>query len=466
MNAMRKRCGLVIIMLFFWGNLHAAEFYVPVIDGQWWKVASTPNDLGAYNNDKQQPVDFGLWQAADGTWQLWSCIRFTNLGGHTRLFYRWEGQNLTDTNWTPKGIAMEAKPELGEPLGGLQAPHVIRHGELFWMAYGDWDNMRLATSKDGKEFKRYTEAGIIFSEGPFVNTRDPMLIFTKDRWNCYYTAFPAQHGYVYCRTSDDLLNWSDSFIVSYGGKAGDTPYSCECPHVVEPTKGNYFLFRTQLYGPGAQTTVYQSDNPWHFGIDNDTYYVRQFNLCAPEIVTLDGRYYIAALSPNLDGVRIARLKWKCFESPAFAFDTPAHRSQWKQVEGNLPAVFTNSTRVWFHPKTEFFIGTAETGSKEFDDSLTGKLESPTFTLTSPDCVLFVSGGKDAERLYVSIVDADNGKEYFRTTGNNSNLLEPIMLDFKKFMNRNIKVQVVDDSSKLWGHINFGGIYQSDSGKDI
>ncbi len=459
------RSILIIVLLSLFANLYAGEFHIPVIDGQWWKVASTPDDLGEYNSDKQQPVDFALWQAADGTWQLWSCIRFTNLGGHTRLFYRWEGKKLTDKDWTPKGIAMEAKPELGEPLGGLQAPHVIRHDGLFWMAYGDWDNMRLATSKDGKEFKRYAKAGVIFNEGPFVNTRDPMLLFTKDKWNCYYTAFPAQHGYVYCRTSEDLLKWSDPVIVGYGGKAGNNPYSCECPHVIETVPGSYFLFRTQFYGPGAQTTVYQSDNPYHFGIDNDSYYVRQFNLCAPEIVTLDGRYYIAALSPDLDGVRIARLKWKCFEKPVFAFDVQDHRSQWKQVEGNLPTVFTNSTRAWFHPKTEYFIATSETDPKEFDDSLTGKIESPSFCITSPDSVMFVSGGNDQEQLYVSIVDAGTGKEYFRATGNNHNLLEPILVDCQAFMNRTVKIIVVDDSSGPWGHINFGGIYQANPCKD-
>lgn len=466
MNRITKRVFcLIIILLSFFTNLYAVEFYIPVIDSEWWKVASTP-DLGKYNSDKQQPVDFGLWQAADGTWQLWSCIRFTKLGGHTRLFYRWEGKNLRDKNWTPKGIAMEAKPELGEPLGGLQAPHVIKNKEMYWMAYGDWDNMRLATSKDGKKFERFTKAGVIFSEGPYVNTRDPILLFTKEKWNCYYTAFPAQHGYVFCRTSDDLLTWSDSFVVSYGGKAGDNPYSCECPHVVEVTPGNYFLFRTQFYGPGAQTTVYQSDNPYHFGIDNDSYYVRQFNLCAPEIVMLDGCYYIAALSPDLDGVRIARLKWQCFEKSLLPLEDQDHRSKWKQKEGDLASVFTNSTRSWFHPKTEFFIGTAETGPKTFDDKLTGEIVSPAFSITSPDCVLFASGGQDKECLYISIVDAKTEEEYFRATGNNNNLLEPIIVDCKLFMNKEVIIKVVDDSSDPWGHINFGGIYQSNSNKDI
>jgi hypothetical protein len=81
-------------------------------------VAGNP-DLGEYTSDKQEPVDFTIWQAADGTWQLWTCIRNTGCGGHTRLFFRWEGWELTDANWRPKGIAMMADTALG---GRVPAP--------------------------------------------------------------------------------------------------------------------------------------------------------------------------------------------------------------------------------------------------------------------------------------------------------------------------------------------------------
>ena len=43
---------------------------VPVVEGNWWTIASTP-DLGKLNKPGQEPVDFGVWQAADGTWQAW-----------------------------------------------------------------------------------------------------------------------------------------------------------------------------------------------------------------------------------------------------------------------------------------------------------------------------------------------------------------------------------------------------------
>src|ERR1039457_49182 len=93
--------------------------------------------LGKYSNPKQQPVDFAIWQAADGSWQIWSCIRGTNCGGKTRLFYRWQGSAITDRERQPMGIAMEADPAFGETAGGLQAPHVLKIGAGYYMFYGD-----------------------------------------------------------------------------------------------------------------------------------------------------------------------------------------------------------------------------------------------------------------------------------------------------------------------------------------
>jgi hypothetical protein len=284
---------------------------VPLIDGDWWQVAGDP-DLGEYTHAKQQPVDFGIWRAADGTWQLWSCIRGTNCGGNTRLFYRWEGKNITDPDWEPRGIAMEADPSLGETPGGLQAPHVVQHQGQYVMAYGDWNHICFATSKDGKEFERrvgpHGKTGL-FGEGEGANTRDPMLLFTRGLWHCYYTAYPNRRGYDFCRTSADLEQWSDSFVVAYGGAAGTGGCSAECPHVVEPVPGVYFLFRTQRYGENMQTSVYRSANPRNFGIEDDSYLVGTMPIAAPEIILHEGQYYIASLVPSLKGIQIARLSW-------------------------------------------------------------------------------------------------------------------------------------------------------------
>jgi hypothetical protein len=87
----------------------------------------------------------------------------------------------------------------------------------------------------------------------------------------------------------------------YGGDA-------ECPFVV-PREGVFYLFRNQRYGRDNLNTQYRSDDPLDFGVDDDRYRIGTLPVAAPEIVVHDGASYIAALKPDLNGIRIARLKW-------------------------------------------------------------------------------------------------------------------------------------------------------------
>ncbi len=107
-----------------------------------------------------------------------------------------------------------------------------------------------------------------------------------------------------------MLTWSDPVIVSAGGQAAlETDWyggDCECPHVVE-RNGRYCLFRNQRYGANALNTQYVSPDPLDFGVDDDRYRVGTLPVAAPEIVTHEGRTYIAALMPSLKGIRIAEL---------------------------------------------------------------------------------------------------------------------------------------------------------------
>jgi hypothetical protein len=325
-----KKISRILISFFALGSIvHTAggtePALVPQIEGDWWQVAGNPMDH-KYATKNQEPVDFAVWQAADGTWQLWSCIRGTTAGGEngkTRFFYRWEGQNLTDTDWKPMGIAMEADPSLGEMPGGLQAPYVVKVGDTYHLFYGDWVNICHATSKDGKNFTRVIQANGntgMFSEGPGNNTRDVMLLPHAGKWYTYYTAYPNGQGMVYVRTTEDFKNWSPSSVAAFGGRAGTKAFSSECPHVVKLGENDFYLFKTQTYGPfkgdirkrGApQTSIYHSNDPTMFGINQDErYFVCTLPVAAPEIIHYKNRYYITALNEGaLDGIRSAKLAW-------------------------------------------------------------------------------------------------------------------------------------------------------------
>ena len=311
-----KTAAIVIGVLVAMSGLRAAPVMMPVIEGEWWTVAGDP-DLGAHTDPKQQPVDFAVWPAQDGTWQLWSCIRATKCGGKTRLFHRWEGRELTQPDWKPMGIAMEAKTEFAETAGGLQAPHVVKIGDTYHMFYGDWENICAATSEDGKAFTRRVKADGktgMFSEGQGNNTRDAMVIRIKDLWHCYYTAYPNRQGSVFCRTSKDTKAWSESKVVAFGGEAGTNAFSAECPFVVELSPGEFYLFRTQRYGQNAISRVYHSRDPLNFGVNDDKFLVGSLPVAAPELLQHKGQWYMASLLPSLKGIRIARMQWKAKEA--------------------------------------------------------------------------------------------------------------------------------------------------------
>ena len=314
-------CGI-----FFFCSQNSSAQLKPTIDGKWWQVAGNP-DLGDYTTKKQQPVDFGIWQAADGTWQIWSCIRHTKAGTKERVFYRWEGKNLMDKNRKPMGIAMEADTTLGEASGGLQAPYVIQKDGVYYMFYGDWNRICLATSLDGKNFKRVNDPEPDLFSGPYYNTRDAMVFVENGLFYCYYTGHTNEEKVVkengqevkkkyitaiFCRTSADLKNWSEPIIVSAGGsQAGKGPWfggDAECPFVLKKD-GYYYLFRNHVYGEKNLNTQYASHNPFDFGVGNDNYVIGELAIAAPEIINFQGEYYIAALNPTLDGIRIAKIQW-------------------------------------------------------------------------------------------------------------------------------------------------------------
>lgn len=289
-----------------------AEEVVPALDGDPWTVASTP-DLGPLNGPDQQPVDFAVWQAGDGTMQLVSCIRGTAEPGETRLLFRWQGASPTARDWSPQGVFMRADPSYGETVGGLQAPYVVRDGAGFRMLYGDWEHIASATSPDGKAFTRVLDAngkGALFDEGAGANTRDPMVVDEGGHHRVFYSAHPNLNGAVYVRTTDDYRTFGPSRLVARGGEAGTGMYSAECPQVLRHEPSNsWFLFRTQHYGDGAITRVYRSKTLDDFGVDDDSKLVARFPLAAPEYVKVDGVEYLFFLRGDLRGVQATRLRW-------------------------------------------------------------------------------------------------------------------------------------------------------------
>jgi hypothetical protein len=291
----------------------------PWIAGDWVQIAGEP-ELGRFATPKQEVVDFAVWEALDGSWQAWSCIRHTAEAGATRLFHRWQGRSPVEPGWEPMGVAMRADPAFGERLGSMQAPFVLRIDGRFWLFYTSGGRAFAALSEDGKTFARHRIDGRDFGlfdrfaagEEKVIGGggRDIMLLRDAGRWIAYYTANPDDIGRVYARTSKDLKVWDEARIVAWGGESGTNFYSAECPFVYRlPGTPWYFLFRTQLYKTTPMTRVYRSTDPFDFGLNDDKSLVARLPVAAPELFEFKGRLYMACLKPDLKGLRTAPLEF-------------------------------------------------------------------------------------------------------------------------------------------------------------
>jgi putative membrane-bound dehydrogenase-like protein len=94
---------------------------------------------------------------------------------------------------------------------------------------------------------------------------------------------------------------------------------------------------------------------------------------------------------------------------------------------------------------------------------TGTLTSIPFTVTQPFASFKVSGGA-LQDTRVELVQADNNKVFYEITGAGRATLQPVVVDLKALMNKEIFIRIVDSETgisqipyigdDIWGHINF------------
>jgi len=285
----------------------------PALDGAWWRIAAPPA-LERFATGAEQTVDFTIFAAADGTWQLISCVRNTAHPGGKRLLFRWEAKNPTDVDWTPKGIFRTSDPALGHQEGVLQAPHLVKEDGVFWLFYSS-NGARAMTSKDGKSFEpaRTADGNLKFFDMP----RDVMLLDNRARdgkWYAFYTDIvPGQYAErknhtVSFRTAAKLAGpWSaektDAGVVT-PPPAGYLFFYAESPFI-QFRKGWFYRFE--------QLNVLASKEPtrWAGPAVASLAGKNVFEYISPEVVEHEGRTYLAAYKDHgKGGIYLARLDWK------------------------------------------------------------------------------------------------------------------------------------------------------------
>jgi sucrose-6-phosphate hydrolase SacC (GH32 family) len=95
-----------------------------------------------------------------------------------------------------------------------------------------------------------------------------------------------------------------------------------------------------------------------------------------------------------------------------------------------------------------------------DDGPTGTLTSPEFTISLP-FISYRIGGGDYER-HACINLLIDGKIVRSATGRNTDRLAPGSWDVSAFAGKTAKIEVIDQASGTWGHVNVARIVQTDS----
>lgn len=105
--------------------------------------------------------------------------------------------------------------------------------------------------------------------------------------------------------------------------------------------------------------------------------------------------------------------------------------------------------------------------KEGGDSQIGEIHSETFTLHGSGWIDFLlSGGKDMDHLYVSLVRASDGKELFKATGSEDEKYTRVYWDASSYVGEEVYMKVVDNSTGGWGHINVDDFHVYNTEADI
>jgi hypothetical protein len=125
----------------------------PRIKGPWVQLVGRPQ-LEKWVSPDAEPVDFTVFQADDGRWQLISCIRKTTHPGSGRLLYRWSSPKLQAKGWKPEGIFLSSKPEWDHAEGGVQAPFHVKDGKKHFLFYNSRGG-HLMTSENGIHFEPF-----------------------------------------------------------------------------------------------------------------------------------------------------------------------------------------------------------------------------------------------------------------------------------------------------------------------
>jgi hypothetical protein len=295
-----------------------------------WRIARrSPSNYEFDNGEKDEVVDFTVFQAADGTWQIIGCVRWatcpvpydTKGQGKGRLLFRWESADLLAPDWKEMGVLLTTEDMQGvdKYAGGLlQAPYVVKDGDLYYMICNT-KTAHLLVSQDGKNWTQQKNHAGSYELFDTKGGRDITLVDNRDvdgKWYavlCQKTKFKAGFpGYVQYTSATNLLGpWSELTEMATQEYWQDV----ESPSVVRRGGWYYLFLQDQIFAQPNITDYF--DRPIHADLN---FFVGQssgssvLRGIAPEIIHHKGQDYIATYNTMegkpWEGIELRPLHWK------------------------------------------------------------------------------------------------------------------------------------------------------------
>ncbi len=145
------------------------------------------------------------------------------------------------------------------------------------------------------------------------------------------------------------------------------------------------------------------------------------------------------------------------EAVRFDFET-GDLQGWRVMEGGFGKLISdremcrNTAGAKLNKQGKYFLGTLELPNDEYNDYLTGVIESPVFVLKS-DRVSFIIGGGGHSETYLALYTID-GEQHFIARGNFDESFTRVVWDTSGLVGKKVFLQIVDLSTSCWGHIVF------------
>ena len=139
---------------------------------------------------------------------------------------------------------------------------------------------------------------------------------------------------------------------------------------------------------------------------------------------------------------------------------------WVVVEGRFESIVSDRprfhhalNRARYNKQGRYFLTTLERTplgegryTQRGNDQQTGVVESPVFVLAGAAAAFLVGGGAHAT-TYVALCTED-GKEVLRAAGRNSEIMQRVTWDTRKYVGKRMFLRVVDRHTGGWGHVTF------------